>query len=353
MVADVDGYDEPVAEVPIAQGRRHCHRDRGGWVAGAATLFDVRLHVDTDFAGDTDDACAVALVLGTAGVELTGLTTVADPDGWRAGYLQHFLRLARRDVPVAAGAGASLTTGQTMGGLPDHATYWDDAGVRPVAGSEHAAVELLETSIRAGATVVAIGPCTNLAQLGAARPGALARARVVLMGGWTSPARRGLPQWGPEMDWNVQCDTQAAETVFTSAGEVTLVTLTATLDARLRERDLDRLRAGGPLGQLLARQAQAHGAEHRMNALGRAHAELPDDLLNFQYDVVACAVAVGLPVAAFAQQRLVPRRDGATVRFEEHTDGRDVRVTASVDDERLRHLWLAAVETADGAAAAR
>lgn len=46
-----------------------------------------RLHIDTDFAGDPDDACAVAMALGWPGAELTGITTTADPDGRRAGYL--------------------------------------------------------------------------------------------------------------------------------------------------------------------------------------------------------------------------------------------------------------------------
>jgi inosine-uridine nucleoside N-ribohydrolase len=36
----------------------------------------MRLHVDTDFAGDPDDACALAMVLGWPGVELVGVTTV-------------------------------------------------------------------------------------------------------------------------------------------------------------------------------------------------------------------------------------------------------------------------------------
>ena len=65
-----------------------------------AKLSRVKVHIDTDFAGDTDDACAVALILGAVDVELTAVTTVADPDGMRAGYLDHFLRVADRDVPT-------------------------------------------------------------------------------------------------------------------------------------------------------------------------------------------------------------------------------------------------------------
>src|SRR5437899_1214293 len=89
--------------------------------AAEGHALEVRVHLDTDFAGDTDDAAALAMLLGWQGAEVLGITTVADPDGFRAGYVHHLLALAGRDdVPVAAGAGASLTTGGPMGTLPDH-----------------------------------------------------------------------------------------------------------------------------------------------------------------------------------------------------------------------------------------
>ena len=43
------------------------------------------VHLDTDLGGDTDDACALALLLGQAGVELADVTTVADRTGPDAG----------------------------------------------------------------------------------------------------------------------------------------------------------------------------------------------------------------------------------------------------------------------------
>ncbi len=55
------------------------------------------VHLDTDLGGDTDDACALALLLGQADVELAGITTVADRAGRRAGYARHCLNLAGRD----------------------------------------------------------------------------------------------------------------------------------------------------------------------------------------------------------------------------------------------------------------
>jgi len=108
--------------------------------------------------GDTDDACAVAMTFGWPEVEVVGITTTADPDGQRAGYLCRFLELAGRlDVPVAAGAGRSLTTGRPMGGLPDHERYWATAvAARPSPPGE--AIDLLAHSIDVGAVIVAIGP---------------------------------------------------------------------------------------------------------------------------------------------------------------------------------------------------
>ena len=82
----------------------------------------MRIHLDTDFAGDTDDACALAYLLARDEVDLVGVTTVADADGRRAAYARYFLELAGRpDVPVAAGAARSLTTGEQA--EPEHGDW--------------------------------------------------------------------------------------------------------------------------------------------------------------------------------------------------------------------------------------
>lgn len=318
-------------------------------------LSAVRVHLDTDFAGDTDDAAALALLLGSDGAEITGITTVADPDGRRAGYVHHLLALTgREDIPVASGAGVSSTTGLPMGGLPDHFRYWGEEPVEPRPSADGEAVSLLAASIDAGAVVIGIGPYTNLARLEAAVPGSLARTRVVLMGGWVRPPGPDLPQWGPDMDWNVQCDTGAARLVFEAAGEeaLVLVTLTATLGAHLRGAQLVRLEASGPLGLLLARQARAHAEDNRMAELGRAHPGLPDDLLNFQYDPVACAVALGHPVATTAVMALRTDTDGGVLRFEEARPGRLCVVVTDVDGTAFDEIWLSSIERAAGRARA-
>ncbi|HEU5430444.1 MAG TPA: nucleoside hydrolase [Thermomicrobiales bacterium] len=305
-----------------------------------------RIHLDTDLGGDPDDACALAMLLGWPGADLVGITTTIDPGGQRAADVAHCLRLAGRDsIPLAAGAEVSSTTDTIAAPIVGDERHWP-TGLAPRPSPPGGALDLLAVSIGAGATIVAIGPLTNLARLETARPGILGQARIVVMGGWIRPPAAGLPAWGPAMDWNIQWDTNAAEIVAAAAGDLTLVTLPATLKAHLRAADLPRLRASGPLGALLARQSEAHGQDEGMIALGRAHAALPDDLLNFHYDPVTCAVALGWPGAVIEDMRLRTEREGDLLRFRPDSRGRPVRVAVDVDGPAFMAVWLAAMDAA-------
>ncbi len=300
------------------------------------------LHLDTDIGGDPDDACALAMVLGWPDVELAGITTVADPDGQRAGYAARLLELAgRTDVPVRAGAGISSTTGREMGGIPDHDRYWGPPAVAPRPGPADAARDLLAQNLDRGATVMALGPYTNLAALGPR----LSDAPVVAMGGWLAPPAPELPAWGPDMDWNVQCDTGAARTLLEQA-DLTLVPLPVAMPATLRAADLPRLEASGPLGAAVARASRAHGLEYDNARLGLAHPGLPDDLVNFHWDPVACAVALGWSGATVEPMRLGTTLAGDVLRFVPDPAGPTVQVVTAIEAAAFGPLWIEAVERA-------
>ena len=173
-----------------------------------------KLHLDTDIGGDIDDLCALAMVLNWPGVDLLAVTTNQDNSGRRAGYARYALRLAGRDdIPVAAGADASLDCYRIYPGLPDEAAYWPEP-IPPAPGPLDAALDLLQRSIEQGAIIAAVGAYTNLALLEKRSPGILRSAKLVLMGGYVFPPREGFPTWGNDIDWNVQNDIGSAQTVI-------------------------------------------------------------------------------------------------------------------------------------------
>ena len=57
----------------------------------------IKVHLDTDIGGDIDDLCTLAMLLHWPDVELTGITTVTEDRGRRAGYARYVLALAGRD----------------------------------------------------------------------------------------------------------------------------------------------------------------------------------------------------------------------------------------------------------------
>lgn len=298
------------------------------------------VHLDTDLGGDTDDLCALALLLAWPDVEITGITTCLEAGGRRAGYVSEALKLAKRTgIPVAAGAEGGLMGLHQVPDYPDEGAMWPEP-VPPRPGRPGEALDLLNASIERGATIIGIGPYTNLALYEAARPGRLSGVPVVLMGGSLGPLPSGLPDWGPELDWNMYEDAAAAQRVFESCAP-TLVPVAATLQTHLCLGDLPSLERAGPLSALLARQARVHAEANQMPALGKRYPGLPDDLLNFQHDALTCAVALGWSGARVEELRLrFGLHQGRWPVFRPEADGKPVQVVTSVDGAAFRLDWL-------------
>ena len=303
-----------------------------------------RIHLDTDLGSDTDDLCALAMLLGWPDVELTGVTTVSDPDGRRAGWTAYALELAgHAGVPVAAGAAGSLAGYTIPLAFPD---YWPEP-VESRPSAPGTATDVLAAAAERGDTIVAIGPYTNLAIVEAERPGLLAGTDVVVMGGHVPPPPDGFPAWGAADDTNVQQDAFAAEIVFERC-EPTIVPLSTCLRVTLRREHLATLRAGGPLARLLADQGEAHAKDLGRTELGRSFPALPDDLLNFQYDPLACAVAAGWQGATITELPVATTLADGLLHLSTEEGAPPLRVATDVDPAAFDEVWLEAVLRAAG-----
>jgi purine nucleosidase len=301
----------------------------------------VKIHLDTDLGGDLDDLCALALLLAHPDIEITGITTAADAGGRRCGYVKYALRLAgRSDIPVAAGADVSLGYLRWRPGYYADADYWPEP-IAPSPNPLEEALGLIERSVERSATIVGIGPYTNLALLDRRRPGLLDVAPLYLMGFFVRPVPEGFPRWDIDTDWNVQSDVAAARRLL-EAHSPTLIPVEVTLQTSLRRSDLPRLRQASPLGALLARQAEAFARDERNEEkIGQTCAGLPDDLINFLHDPLACAVALGWDGVTIATLPLrAVLNEAGYLRAVISTDGKPTRVVTGVDANRFGDWWL-------------
>jgi len=142
-----------------------------------------KIHLDTDIGGDMDDLCALAMLLKWPDLEITGVTTVSEEQGRRAGYVHYVLSLmGRNDIPCAAGADVSGGYYRYELDYPPDEENWPQP-ITPQPGSPDKAVALLKRSIEQGAVLVATGPYTNLMLLEKTYPGILKQTDLFLMGG--------------------------------------------------------------------------------------------------------------------------------------------------------------------------
>jgi len=301
----------------------------------------MKVHLDTDIGGDIDDLCALAMLLKWPGLEITGITTVAEEQGRRAGYVRYVLNSTERaDIPFAAGA--DLADGYfrySKLDYPPDAENWPEP-VAACPGPLGDALSLLKHSVDQGAVIVCIGPFTNLLLLDHQYPGILKQARLFLMGGYAYPPPVDFPQWDNSSDYNIQTDVRAAKYILENANP-TLIPLTVSCQTALRQRDLSRLVQAGRLGELLVRQAELFArTESFEQKYGLTCPALPPDIINFHHDPLACAIALGWREGV--QIETIPLRfdvrDGWLHEVPD-ADGIPTPLVTRIDGELFNNFW--------------
>ncbi len=194
----------------------------------------IRLIVDTD--PGVDDAIALFVALASPELDVAGLTTVfgnADVAVATRNAVTLLDVAGRADIPVARGAAAPLAM-PYLGAIP-HIHGHDglgDGGMLPEPSRGPADVTAAEFLCREapGATILALGPLTNLALALRLRPDLDTLVdRVVVMGGNALCPGNATPA----AEANIMNDPEAADVVFGARWPMTMVGLDVTHKAVL------------------------------------------------------------------------------------------------------------------------
>lgn len=302
--------------------------------------------LDTDIGSDCDDAVALGLVLGSAdALELLAVTTVSSDPRARAEIAASLLALAGRSgVDVCAGAAGGLAR-------PSHRYNWFGhekdcvADVPFAAISDEPAPERIVRAAREAddLEIVMVGPLTNLALALALEPDLPRRAGVTIMGGHVREARLGDFVCPFGIDYNLCSDPEASMAVLGAGFRTTLVPADVTLRTWLRERDLARLDAGGPLARELARHVRLWAPVQRriFTDLGGT---LADDNVSFLHDPLTVLALVDETPLHFERLRILPTIERGVLRTLEVDPGpgpgAEMRVATRVDAPLARERIL-------------
>jgi pyrimidine-specific ribonucleoside hydrolase len=208
-----------------------------------------------------DDAIALLLALASPEVELLGVTTVAGNqtlEKTTANAIRVLDFVGRDDISIAAGADRPLLREPFVAAYVHGQTGLDGPVLPPPQREPLAqhAVDFLADGV-SGATLVAVGPLTNVALLLALHPDARPE-RIVVMGGSI-----GLGNVTPAAEFNIWADPEAAARVFTSGIDLTMIGLDVTHEALLMTDDAERLRRSGRTGRMVA---ELYDFFHRFHA---------------------------------------------------------------------------------------
>jgi len=196
-----------------------------------------------------DDAIALLLALASPELELVGVTTTHGNQTLEKttdNALRVLALVDRIDVPVAMGADRPLQR-ELHVAAHVHGESGLDGPELPARRSEPVeqhAVDFLVEQMTPETVLVAVGPLTNVAL---ALERGIEPARIVLMGGAIAEGNMT-----PAAEFNVWADPEAAQQVFHSGLDVTMIGLDVTHGALLTPAWADRFRDTGRVGTFVA-----------------------------------------------------------------------------------------------------
>jgi len=216
-----------------------------------------------------DDAIALLLALASPEVELVGITTVHGNqtlEKTTVNALKLLEFVGRTEVPVAAGAARPIRREAFVAEYV-HGKSGMDGPSLPAPTTEpdprHAVDFIAETVLASDEpiTLVPTGPLTNVGLFIARYPEVAERLdRIVLMGG-----AYGEGNVTPAAEFNIWVDPEAAERVFQSGLDVTMIGLDVIHQAIFGPEPTARLKAAGRVGAMVAELLEFYGRFHKQS----------------------------------------------------------------------------------------
>jgi inosine-uridine nucleoside N-ribohydrolase len=216
-----------------------------------------------------DDAIALLLALASPEVDLVGITTVHGNQTLPKTTVNALKLLeftGRTDVPVAAGADRPIVREPFVAEYV-HGESGMDGPALPeptTAPDPRHAVEFIADTIRESVepiTLVPTGPLTNIGLFLNMHPDVAEKVeRIVLMGG-----AYGEGNVTPAAEFNIWVDPEAAERVFQSGLDVTMIGLDVTHQAIFGPEPTAELKSAGRVGAMVAELLEFYGRFHKQS----------------------------------------------------------------------------------------
>lgn len=291
----------------------------------------MKIWLDTDIGGDIDDALALLLAMASKEVELVGVSTVFENTEARAKIAKTLLEMGGfKEVPVYAGEGKPYLARSVhdipvdTGRLPQ--TYSDVLfGPAEYDGAD-AVGEMKKrfSQSRGEIALVTLGALTNAARLIERFPQAAEKIRCIyIMGG---AAKLNLNEF------NLSCDPEAADVVFSSRIPKKIVTLDVTFRCRLSKAQTEQLSACGSDAVRTVMQMSALWGEgmilHDPLTLGAA---ISDGFVKFERGNLKVELS-----GSYSRGKCVNLADFNWKRAPRS----DMEVSAEVDEEKFSRFYI-------------
>src|SRR5829696_2498566 len=214
-----------------------------------------------------DDAIAILLALASPELDVLGITTVSGNqtlDKTTANAIRVLDLIGRNDIEVAAGADRPLLRQRFVAAYVHGESGLDGPTLPPPSRPPHRlhAIDFIAEKVMHApgpVTLIPVGPLTNVALFLARYPDEAARiGRIVLMGGAIAEGNVT-----PAAEFNIWADPEAAQRVFSSGIDVTMIGLDVTHEALMTRAMAERLRESGTVGRFVAELYDFFSIFHR------------------------------------------------------------------------------------------